>query len=93
MRLILATLIAVTVFTTALTGCSKGSDQQPSAAKSQGLTLLQDPLLKKLPPSTAIFSIFDASGAAYQGVKNSLDESHRNWLAPAGNRSNKELRC
>ena len=69
MRLILATLIAVTVFTTALTGCSKGSDQQPSAAKSQGLTLLQDPLLKKLPPSTAIFSIFDASGAAYQGVK------------------------
>ncbi len=70
MRLILATLIAVTVFTTALTGCSKGSDQQTSAAKSQGLTLLQDPLLKKLPPSTAIFSIFDASGAAYQGVKN-----------------------
>ncbi len=69
MRRILATLIAVTVFTTALTGCSKGSDQQPSAAKSQGLTLLQDPLLKKLPPSTAIFSIFDASGAAYQGVK------------------------
>ena len=72
MRRILATLIAVTVFTTALTGCSKGSDQQPSAAKSQGLTLLQDPLLKKLPPSTAIFSIFDASGAAYQGVKKLL---------------------
>ena len=69
MRRILATLIAVTVFTTALTGCSKGSDQQTSAAKSQGLALLQDPLLKKLPPSTAIFSIFDASGAAYQGVK------------------------
>ncbi len=81
MRRILATLIAVTVFTTALTGCSKGSDQQTSAAKSQGLALLQDPLLKKLPPSTAIFSIFDASGAAYQGVKNTP------WMKATGTSS------
>lgn len=69
MKSILPAIITVVAVTSLpLTGCSKKEGESP-APKSLSNQLLNDPLLKKLPQSTAGFLVLDFSGAGYQNFK------------------------
>jgi hypothetical protein len=70
MRRLNSLAIAVSVaVTTPLLGCSKKEGGDTTAPKALTNQLISDPLLKKLPQSTAGFLILDFAGAGYQSFK------------------------
>ena len=71
MRRIITSLLALTLTSSALIGCSKKDDASNAtkAAVDGSAGILAEPLLMKLPPSTEAFYLVNASGDAYKKMQ------------------------
>lgn len=66
---LIAPFLACSLLAIPFYGCSKKSDTPSGTTKSGVTTLLQEPLLKKLPPATAAVSVIDFAGEGFQKMK------------------------
>lgn len=73
MRRLLASLIVASLANFALIGCSKKEESAPApkTEMSGASAFLSDPLLAKLPTSTELFYVVNASGDAYRRLQTS----------------------
>jgi hypothetical protein len=71
MRALLVPLVTLSLVTGSLVGCSKDSQTTTSPASLASSKLLEEPLLKKLPPTTVGFLVSDLAGEGYQKFKSS----------------------